>query len=99
MDAYPAMEVFPESAALSISDDVVACDLDDSVAVLNQATGTFYTLEDVGKFIWQQLGQPITIGGLTDAVISAYDCNRTVAASDIQTLVQDLRNAQLIEVR
>ncbi len=93
------MEAYPESVTLSISDDVVACDLDDSVAVLNQATGTFYTLEDVGKYVWQKLAEPITIAGLTDAVLSAYDCDRAMAAVDIQALVEDLQSAQLIEIR
>lgn len=89
---------YPEGAVFSISDDVMACDLDQTVAILNQTTGTYYTLDEVGKFIWHKLAEPITIGGLTEAVIDAYDCDPDMAANDILTLIEDLRNAKLIEL-
>lgn len=90
------MSAFPESAILSINDHVLACDLDQSLAILNQTTGTFYTLDEVGKFVWQRLEGRITIGGLKDAVVDAYDCDPETAASDIHELISDLSTANLI---
>lgn len=87
-----------EGAVFSINDDVMACDLDESVAILNHATGTFYTLDEVGKFIWQKLAEPITLDGLKDAVIDAYDCDPAAAGNDIRTLIEDLCEAKLIKL-
>lgn len=92
------MELLAESVTLSIHGDVVACDLEESVAILNQTTGTFYTLDEVGKFIWRHLEQRTTIRSLRDAVVTAYDCDPATAANDIQMLVEDLHTARLIEL-
>ena len=92
------MSDFPEGAVFSVNDDVMAYDLDESVAILDQATGTFYTLDEVGRFIWQKLAEPITIDRLKDAIIDSYDCDPDIAANDIQGLIEDLQRARLIKV-
>lgn len=62
-----------------IIDEMVLIPVRQDVADLN----AIFTLNDLGAFIWEKLGEPFTRAQLEEAILAEYDV-------DIQTVKEDL---------
>ncbi len=76
---------------------VVFTELNGEIAILNSKTGIYFTLDDVGAFIWQLLNQPMDEMGLTKLVTDEYEIDEETAKQDIQELLQHLIKEELVE--
>ena len=83
---------------VSTNPDVVACDLEDGLAILNPHKGTYYSLNDVGRFVWLLMTTPVTPESLCGAIVENYDCDAHIATADIATLIAELQAADLIRI-
>ncbi len=54
------------------------------------------TLNDTGRFLWQQLQSECTEEMLTAALLAEYDVEPTVAAADVAGFIEKLRQAELL---
>src|SRR5262249_37050925 len=46
---------------------------DQEAAIINLKSGTYYSLDPVGTYIWAQLAPSATIGEMVEAVVSRYE--------------------------
>lgn len=88
----------PVGAELRIADGVMACELGDGLALLHHDSGTFFTLDDVGSFIWTRLSAPATIGQITDAVTQRFDAQPQQIDGDVRAFVASMVEACLLQV-
>ena len=79
------------------SSDAMARTVDDEVVILHVPSGEYYSLNPVGAFIWERIEAGTDRDALADAVSSAFDVDREIAAADIDALLTDLAAAQLVE--
>ena len=86
-------------AAWMASDEVVAANLGDGVALLNLRTNEYFSLNEVGAFVWAVLQSPQPRGAIISAVTDKYEVAADVCASDLDLLLEDLKSASLIEQR
>ena len=82
-----------------VSQDQVSCDLSGESAILNLKAGVFYGLNEVGTRIWKLMQEPRRVGELRDAILEDYEVEPDRCEADIMTLLQDLLDNGLIEVR
>ena len=59
----------------------------------------YYGLDAVGTRVWSLLGQPRSIGQLRDTILDEYDVEARVCERDLLTLLEQLRNEGLIDVK
>lgn len=50
-------------------------------------------LNGTALFIWEQLENDVTEEQITDAIVAAYDVDRSLAAADVARIVGVLKNA------
>ena len=79
------------------STDVVATELGEGLALLNLKTNEYFSLNDVGAFVWSVLPKPRS--EIIQAVVEQYEVTADDCAGDVDLLLEDLRNAALAEPR
>jgi hypothetical protein len=86
-------------AAWVASDNVVAADLGEGMALLNLATNEYFSLNEVGAFVWGILQTPRLRADVVRAVMDAYEVAEGACAVDVDLLLEELRHAALAEQR
>jgi len=81
------------------SDRVVTTDLGEGLALLNLETNEYFSLNEVGAFVWGVLSQPQRSGEIVRAVVEKYDVTAEACAADVELLLEELENAALAEQR
>ena len=84
-----------ENAAWVASDRVVAADLGEGLALLNLGTNEYFSLNEVGAFIWRVLQTPRARADIIRAVMEAFEVAEDACAADIDFLLEELKNAAL----
>ena len=79
--------------------DQVSCTLEDEAVVLHLGKGMYYGLNPVGATVWNALQQPKTIAELVAIVTGEFDVEEARCEGDLLTLLGELEDAGLIEVR
>lgn len=85
--------------ALLITGDpeVVGCTLGEGTALLNLRTYIYYSLNEVGAFVWEALGEPVAFESLVTRVCSEFDAPAAVVEEDLARLVMRLDEAGLVK--
>ena len=55
------------------------------------------TLNDTGKFIWEQLETETTVEKIVDAILTEYDISREDATDHVTVFVEKLRSYNFLE--
>lgn len=81
------------------SDDVVAKEVGGEIVLLDLASGTYFGLNEVGGRIWQMIdGQSCTLAQIYAVIEAEYDAEAQQVRADVMTLLDELRQRQLITV-
>jgi len=67
-----------------------------ALAILDAASGRFYTLNDVGARVWDLLREGATLSTIVQELQPQYDVSVDVLRDDIERLLRQLANAALI---
>jgi DNA-directed RNA polymerase delta subunit len=86
------------SAIIKADQNVVSTELGGGSALLNLETSRYFSLDDVGSFIWQQLESPKTLQDIINAVADNFEVELAVCSSDVTVFIQSLRDASLVDV-
>jgi hypothetical protein len=77
----------------------VSSDLGGEVAILNLDAGMYYGLDEVGARIWELIQEPKIVKQIQIAILVEYDVESSRGEHDVLTLLQDLADEGLIEVK
>lgn len=77
--------------------EVVGCTLAEGSALLDLKTYVYYSLNEVGAFVWQALYQPQRFERLVDDVAATFDAPRETIVADVARLVGQLERAGLVQ--
>jgi len=88
------------ATVLSRQDEIIVSDLSKTEAVmLNMDRGFYYGVEDVAKFIWDALAQPVAVAEICDRVMAYFvDVERTTCEEDTLAYAQELLEEGLVHV-
>ena len=76
----------------------VSSDLGGEAVILHLASGTYYSLNEVGALIWSLLQQPRKVRQIVDHVVAEYDVDRDECEADLYRLLDALSREGLIEI-
>lgn len=82
---------------MKILENIVWRDVDNEVVILDIESGNYFTLDGVGRMIWKHLADGNSIADTTEAVINEYDVSEENAKSDIEGLIEQLKEEKIIE--
>jgi Coenzyme PQQ synthesis protein D (PqqD) len=95
----------PSKLALSTSSSVVAAsaqvssDLAGEAVILSLSSGVYYGLNEVGASIWNLIQRPKNIKEIHEILLQEYDVEASQCEQDILTLLTELSEVGLIEVK
>jgi hypothetical protein len=69
---------------------------DDEAIIINLANGIYYSMDNVGGFIWGLIAQRRSVGEIVAAVAAQYDVAEARAQSDLQRLAAQLVQERLV---
>lgn len=81
------------------SRDVIATDLDDEVVLLEPATGALFSLNEVGRVIWNELATASSTAAIAVTVTGAFEIDEATAEADVNRLVAELVEVGLVRDR
>ncbi len=91
--------MIPMHATISISGDLVSCDLNAEAVVLNLRSGRYYGLDPVGARIWNLIQTPRTVQEIRDILLQDYEVEADRCEGDLVALLEKLANEGLVDVR
>jgi hypothetical protein len=71
--------------------------LDGEAVLLHLTSGTYFTLNETGTFVWNLLEREHTLAQLLEALVGAFDVEREAARRDLVELLEDLVARGLID--
>ena len=86
------------SAVITAEKDVVSCELGDGSALLDMRSGTYFSVNAVGAYVWELLDSPRTFSDLRDAIVERYDVAPDRCEQDLAVLCDQLAEAELVQV-
>jgi hypothetical protein len=80
------------------SSELVSAKLDGEVVILGFKSGSYYSLDQVGGFVWEFLQSPRKVSDIRDSIIGEYDVEHAQCERDLIALLEDLADKQLIDI-
>ena len=87
------------SSEVTIRPAIVATEVDGAVTIFNPATDRYYTLERVGAAVWRMLEGDVPLTEIRERLLERYETTATTCEQDLLALLEQLREAGLVEVR
>ena len=70
--------------------DVAAKVLEGEAIIINLSNGIYYSLDNVGGFIWEQIAAGLSLGEIVATVTAKYDVSAPQAQADLEQLAAQL---------
>lgn len=74
---------------------IIETDLGAELILLDPSTEEMFSLNDVGRLIWRELGAT-TVETIAERVVEAFEVGHDVAVSDVRVLLDELLRAGLV---
>jgi hypothetical protein len=75
---------------LSVPPQVMSRLVGDETVLLDLASGIYFGLDDVGKRIWESVGEGLSLGETAAAIASEFEVEETQAQTDLLEFTTDL---------
>ena len=86
------------ASVVARDDEAVSCELGGGAALLDLRSGTYFSMNPVGAFVWGLLNDPVDVSTLHKALHTRYDVEPDACLEDLLSLLQQLADAGLIRV-
>lgn len=78
--------------------DAVSCDLNGEAVILHLPSESYFGLDPVGASIWEFIQEGRTFHEICDHLLAEYDVTREQCESEVQRLIESMREEGLVEV-
>lgn len=79
-----------------VNPEVLTTEVDDELGMMSIKNGSYYTLNPVGKRIWQLLEQGIAIDDMINILVKEYNVSKEICKNDIIDLMNVLEKKSLV---
>jgi hypothetical protein len=91
--------VIADPSIVVAAKDQSSCPLGDDTIVLDLKAGLYFSLNNVGAFVWQMIQAPKSVAEIRAAIVATYDVEPDICERDLVALLRDLAARDLIEIR
>lgn len=88
---------FESTDRLAVTDRHVAVDVQDEVMILGVDSGTYFSVDSVGRDIWQLVQTPCTFQSICERLISEYDVDPAECETEVRGFLGTLLERGLIQ--
>jgi len=87
-----------ENAQIERDHDILTSEIDLDLGLLNIETGYYYTLDDIGKDIWDLIESKISVESVVKSLLSEYDTDYDTCKNDVIELFESLEEHSLVKI-
>ena len=80
------------------SPDLFSAPVDDELVMMDAESGTFYALDDIGRFVWTRLSGPMVVADLLADIQEQYEVAPEQCEMDVLALLKHMHDSRLIRV-
>jgi hypothetical protein len=88
-----------ESSIVVAAVEQISSDLGGEAVILNLKSGVYHGLNEAGARIWNLIQQPKFVKDLKQVLLEEYEVEPEVCMNDLLALLDNLKDAGLIEVK
>jgi hypothetical protein len=88
-----------ESSIVVAAVEQISSDLGGEAVILNLKSGVYHGLNEAGARIWNLIQQPKFVKDIKQVLLEEYEVEPEVCISDLLALLDNLKDAGLIEVK
>lgn len=81
-----------------IPDSIFIQEIDDEVIILDSNTQEYFTINQVGKDIWELLSKELTLEEVVTELMEIYDISKEQLESDVKNFIEALSQKGLIKI-
>jgi len=70
--------------------------VEDEAVILNMESGHYYTLNEVGRFVWENIDGQNTLNDILQKILSTYNTGSKEGKEDLLQIVEELAKEKLI---
>lgn len=85
------------STVLSRGEDYVFNEVDGELVMMNIETGSYASMNETGKSIWELLEEPKTVEFVLKALTEEYDISLEAAQKDVMPFLTQLEEQSIIK--
>ena len=71
-------------------------EFDDETVMLDPRSGNFFVLDEVSRFIWDNISENTSLRMLADLLVDRYGIDKSEALIDVDEFLQELKASDLI---
>lgn len=86
-------------STVTLTQAQISCEINDETVILQFDSGDYFGLNDVGTLVWKMIKQPRSVRELREAILREYAVDPEQCERDLLSLLRELREHGLIEVR
>jgi hypothetical protein len=90
--------VIAASTTVEADPDIVSCAFGEGLALLDLRTGSYFTINRAGAFVWDLISAPIAVKDITRTLLDRYDADEARCAADVEALLREMDGAKLIRL-
>jgi Coenzyme PQQ synthesis protein D (PqqD) len=76
----------------------ISTNLGDEVVILHLDAGSYYSLDQVGVFVWNLIQEPRKVSDIRDAIFEEYEVDLEECERDLLALLEELAANKLLDV-
>lgn len=84
------------STVLSRGEDFVFNEVDGELVMMNIETGSYASMNETGKSIWNLIEEPKSVDVILDALLEEYDIDRATAESEVLPFIEKLLEQKIV---
>ncbi len=87
-----------DSSVVARRSGLVSAPAGEDLVMMDVVSGTFYALDDIGRFVWERLETPTPVSELLAEILRHYEVGPERCRQDILALLGDMHGRGLVEV-
>ena len=85
-------------ATFSIPESVAWRNVNEEIVILKLKSGEYYTLNEVGRHIWQAISDQKTVEGIAKHIVDQFDVTYEKAMEDVTTFLGNMLKESVVSL-
>ena len=86
-----------QNTLIKRNEELLSSEMDDELVMMNLENNNYFGLNKIGKDIWEQLDEPITLENLCKSLTQKYDVSFEQCKNDVSIFIDKLVEVNIVE--
>lgn len=87
------------NAKVTVSKDVVSCEMDDDAVLMNLVGGEYYELNSIAASVWSLIQESCSVDEIRSFLLEKYEVSEEQCDKDLQELLDGMTEKGLISIQ